>query len=239
LYSTAFILIPPVFFFIQHLIPYVVIKPFCKNKDVLEIGIGDGFGSYYLSKTARAVTALDFDPQTGENIKKYAEKFKTKNLTFINDNALDISLKDNSFDIVISCQVIEHMPEDKLNKYLEEIKRVLRPQGKVVITTMNVEHNIKNPKKYEKFYQHHKEFNKSCFGSLLTAHFKKVELFGLNKTAKHDLFLFMKRQGLLRYNLNGLNPVKRFYDNIMPSDYKVSRKISKSTIDLYAICAKE
>ena len=46
-----------------------------------------------------------------------------------------MSFKDDSFDVVISCETIEHIPHPK--KALEELYRVLRPGGKFILTCPN------------------------------------------------------------------------------------------------------
>merc|ERR1712060_748436 len=48
-------------------------------------------------------------------------------------DALNMSFPDNSFDFVWACESGEHMP-DKV-KYVEEMTRVLKPGGRIVIAT--------------------------------------------------------------------------------------------------------
>jgi ubiquinone/menaquinone biosynthesis C-methylase UbiE len=46
-------------------------------------------------------------------------------------DALDMKFEDNSFDLVWACESGEHMPDKK--KYIEEMARVLKPGGTLVI----------------------------------------------------------------------------------------------------------
>lgn len=46
-------------------------------------------------------------------------------------DALDMKFEDNSFDLVWACESGEHMPDKK--KYVEEMTRVLKPGGTIVI----------------------------------------------------------------------------------------------------------
>jgi MPBQ/MSBQ methyltransferase len=48
-------------------------------------------------------------------------------------DALNMEFPDNSFDFVWACESGEHMPDKK--KYVQEMVRVLKPGGKIVIAT--------------------------------------------------------------------------------------------------------
>lgn len=225
-------------FFIQHLVPYVFFHENCHNKKILEIGIGEGFGTYYLSQTAHAVVGLDLDASRWPSLRKYVEKYKLSNTHFLNGDGLSLPFKDKTFERVITSQVIEHIPEEKLSLFLREIQRVLASGGTCLIVTLNVEKNIKNPLTYEKFYQHHHEFNGKELGVLLRTVFKKVEILGLGISLKHRLFRRLKKWGFLQYHMGGFNPVVSFYDNVLPHDFVVSRTVTKHSIDLIALCYK-
>lgn len=179
-------------FFIQHLMPYCLFVEKFKGEKVLEIGIGDGFGSFYLKKNGLEVTALDIDYQAGQLLReRYINRFNIK-IDFVNGDATNLPFKDNSFDGVITCQVIEHIPENFIIDFLKEIKRVLNKNGVCLISTLNLEHNVKNPKTYQKFYQHHKEFTKDTLENTLQEVFDKIELLGLELTLKHRFFRRLK-----------------------------------------------
>jgi MPBQ/MSBQ methyltransferase len=55
------------------------------------------------------------------------------NAEFLVMDALRMDFPDDSFDYVWACESGEHMP-DKL-KYVEEMTRVLKPGGRVVVAT--------------------------------------------------------------------------------------------------------
>lgn len=55
------------------------------------------------------------------------------NVQFQVQDALDMTFPDNSFDLVWACESGEHMPDKK--KYIEEMTRVLKPGGKIVVAT--------------------------------------------------------------------------------------------------------
>ncbi|MCM8774535.1 MAG: class I SAM-dependent methyltransferase [Candidatus Omnitrophica bacterium] len=225
-------------FFVQHLMPYVLFRHLCTGKRVLEIGIGKGFGSYYLSKVAKDVISLDFDYSCYYFLRQYLERYCIPNIRFINANAVYLPFIDRSFDCVITCQVIEHIELQKLNLFLQEIFRVLKNGGICLISTLNVEHSIKNTFTYEKFYQHEKEFNKNEFENLLRDIFPKIEIIGLDIGLKHRFYQRLKKWGFMKYNFCGFNPVLHFYNNILPKDFIFSENVTKRSRDLIALCLK-
>jgi SAM-dependent methyltransferase len=62
-------------------------------------------------------------------------------------------IENNSFDTVVSFQVIEHIPNDRL--FLQEIYRVLKPGGKAIISTPNITHTLSRNPWHEREYRPH------------------------------------------------------------------------------------
>ncbi len=83
--------------------------------------IGENEESYRIQKAVHATT--------GEEIECKFKHFNVENCTF--------PFEDNFFDVVMFCEVIEHLAGDPV-KALKEIKRVLKPEGILVLTTPNV-----------------------------------------------------------------------------------------------------
>lgn len=108
--------------------------------DVLEIGCGEGRGIDLLAPKSKSYTAID-------KIQAVIDDLSTKypEITFIQDNIPPFNkIEDNSFDTIVSFQVIEHIKNDRL--FLEEIKRILKPGGKALLTTPNIKLTLtRNP----------------------------------------------------------------------------------------------
>lgn len=98
---------------------------------VLEVGCGEGRGVALIMQKAAQFTAVDKIKPVIDDLQK---KFPTGKFISMNIPPLH-GLADNTYDFVISFQVIEHIQDDAL--YLREIRRVLKPGGKALITTPN------------------------------------------------------------------------------------------------------
>jgi len=95
-----------------------------RNKDVLEIGCGNGHGAYLLNKRApRSYVGIDL---MQEQIEKVCGRFPQ--YQFLAQDATDLSqFGEGSKDVVIIFGVLHHIPEWR--KVIDEIRRVLRPGG--------------------------------------------------------------------------------------------------------------
>jgi 2-polyprenyl-3-methyl-5-hydroxy-6-metoxy-1,4-benzoquinol methylase len=109
---------------------YVVAEQYIQG-DVLEVGCGEGRGVELLMHKAKSFTAVDKIEEALVVLRKRfpGGKFISMNIPPLGD------LKDNTYDCVVSFQVIEHIKNDAL--YLKEINRVLKPGGIALFTTPN------------------------------------------------------------------------------------------------------
>ena len=139
-----------------------------KGADVLDIGCGYGYGSHLLSKTARSVTGIDFHPPA---IAFAKEQYLVPNLSYREHDAnLPLPFEDGSFDLIVSSEVIEHM--HKQNELIEEIARVGRPGGHVIIKTPNI---VNDPGGQNPHHEH--IFSLKEFRDLMTSVFPQTEVY--------------------------------------------------------------
>jgi 2-polyprenyl-3-methyl-5-hydroxy-6-metoxy-1,4-benzoquinol methylase len=100
-----------------------------KNKKVLDAGCGTGWFSKAAAERGAAVTSMDL----GENLlAEVAKKCKSERVV---GSILEIPFPENTFDFVVTSEVIEHTPDPY--KALHEIYRVLKPGGTMVLSTPN------------------------------------------------------------------------------------------------------
>ena len=106
------------------------------NKTVLEIGCGTGNGSKLIKEyfEAKRIYATDLDKRMIDIAKK---NNNDKSISFKVQNATKLKYKSNYFDAVFDLGVIHHIPnwEDCLN----ELKRVLKPKGQLIIEDLSIE----------------------------------------------------------------------------------------------------
>lgn len=93
-----------------------------KDDSILEIGCDRGDLTKILSQYSQKVIGIDIN-------KKMIDKVNNKNLFYMSAEKLNFPAE--SFDKVVSCHVIEHLPN--LKKVFSEIERVLKPNGKCIL----------------------------------------------------------------------------------------------------------
>ncbi len=116
----------------EHLSRYLAVSKIVEGKNVLDVASGAGYGSQMLAKEANSVEGLDYS----KDAVVYARKnFPAKNLTYSIGDALNMPYDDNVFDVVVSLETIEHLPDP--DKFISEVKRVLKPNGLLIVSTPN------------------------------------------------------------------------------------------------------
>lgn len=149
---------------------YYVAKDYVKG-DLLEIGCGEGRGVSLLEDRVDSYSGLDKIKEVVDNLSEEYPKAEFKQSVIP-----PLPYPDNSFDSVISFQVIEHIKDDK--RYLKEIYRVLKPGGIALITTPNLKLSLsRNP-------WHIREYTENQLNELCKVIFTKVKLKGITGNEK-------------------------------------------------------
>jgi len=100
--------------------------------NVLEIGTGAGQNFQFLNSNITSYTALDPSPTFISKALKHSKKLhKHKAINLIQGNAENLSFKTNSFDTVI-CFLVLCTVFDIIES-IKQIKRVLKPDGKLLL----------------------------------------------------------------------------------------------------------
>jgi ubiquinone/menaquinone biosynthesis C-methylase UbiE len=103
----------------------------CSGQKVLEIGVGVGTDHLQFAKAGAILTGIGITPKSIELTQKNLELHGYKSDLLVAD-AEDLPLEDNTFDVVYSFGVLHHTPDTQ--KAIDEIYRVLKTQGKAVIS---------------------------------------------------------------------------------------------------------
>lgn len=156
-------------FYLRFLSAYNLVKKYLnKEKTCLDIGCGDGYGCDFISYHAKKVVGIDKDSKIIERAKKIHKK---DNLKFKVKNIESSNFYKNSFDVVVSFQVIGYVRNPK--KYLSTLYKLTKSKGILVLSTINEESKHRK-NKYRK-----NEYNYREFKDLLNKSFKKFEFYGV------------------------------------------------------------
>lgn len=103
-------------------------------RDHLDIGCGAGTFISTLAPERRS-TGVDIAEAQIEYAKQH---YGTESHRFICIDAMkELPFSENAFDVVTMVEIIEHLPMTENRRLLEEALRVLRPGGRIVLTTPN------------------------------------------------------------------------------------------------------
>ncbi|MGM1063687.1 class I SAM-dependent methyltransferase [Saccharothrix sp. Mg75] len=118
------------YWFRRHEAAYLDLAHHCAGAVVLEAGCGEGYGAALVAGRAARVVALDYDATTAAHAHRaYPE------LDVVRGNLASLPLRGASVDVVANLQVIEHLWDQE--GFLAECARVLRPGGRLLVTTPN------------------------------------------------------------------------------------------------------
>jgi len=117
-----------------HLDRYIFASNYAKDKIILDAACGTGYGSKILKEQGKAKKVIGLDNDFVSV--KYAEsKYSSYDITFINASITKLPFSNKTFDVVVSFETIEHIAQE--NEMLNEIIRVLKNNGKLIISTPN------------------------------------------------------------------------------------------------------
>lgn len=200
---------------IEHMQRYKSIISIIKDKKVLDAACGEGYGSNILAQYATSVVGIDV---SNEAVQYAQEHYEKENLKYICASIENIPLKDHSVDVVVSFETIEHVNAQVQEKFLQEIKRVLKPDGILIMSSPD-KRTYSDLRNYNNEYHIH-EMYKNEFEELLKSYFKYIKLFSQG--------ICNQRIGLIKSEEN-ITP--KFLDKVKIDD--------KDLLYFIAICSME
>jgi glycosyltransferase involved in cell wall biosynthesis/SAM-dependent methyltransferase len=156
---------------LEHVHRYLLARELSKDVRVLDIACGEGFGSDLLAQTAARVTGVDIVPEV---VLHAGRRYRRNNLGFIAGSCAAIPMADQSVDVVVSFETLEH--HDQHDEMMREVRRVLRPGGVLVISSPDRREYSDLPAYQNPF--HVRELYRDEFEGLLKGHFRHVGVVG-------------------------------------------------------------
>lgn len=124
------------------------------SKSIMDLGCGTGRHSIYLAQQGFMVYATDISATGLEITKSKAKRLNLSNIEVKQHDMRDISFDNNSFDGILCVWTTGHGILDDSRKTINEIHRVLKPNGVVVIDYVST---------YDENYGKGKEIEKDTF----------------------------------------------------------------------------
>jgi len=154
---------------VEHYHRYLFARGFCRDRDVLDVACGEGYGPAQLAQVARHVVGVEY---AGATVRNAAANFPRPNLCFVQADARSLPLSDASVDVATSFETIEHF--DRQEDFVTEVRRVLRPDGCFIVSTPD--RDVYSPPGSPANPFHVREFDRGEFLDLLHRHFRYVSL---------------------------------------------------------------
>ena len=119
--------------YIEHIVRYEFAARLLRGKSVLDVACGSGYGSEVLAQAgAHSVVGVDLSPEAS----RYADgRYSSDSTSFLAGDAEHLPFRAASFDVIVSFETIEHLHDPF--SFLSEVKRLLKPDGLLVISSPN------------------------------------------------------------------------------------------------------
>jgi 2-polyprenyl-3-methyl-5-hydroxy-6-metoxy-1,4-benzoquinol methylase len=155
----------------EHINRYAFALALVKNKVVLDVACGSGYGTELIARIAESVVGVDISRKALKYAKKHYKKRSI--LGFVLSDARFLPFRENAFQVIISFETIEHM--DNHGIFLNELRNTLKAEGNLVISTPNARipysKNKRNP-------FHVRELSRNEFSELLMLFSSEMKYFG-------------------------------------------------------------
>ena len=220
-------------------IRYGFASVFCKNRVVLDIGCGIGYGAKILKEVAKKVVGVDYSKET---IFFARSHYSHSNVHFAVMDIEALGFKDSKFDTVVAIEVVEHIRDH--NRLMETVREVLTDEGVLVLSTPNRNFHIMDERglRFKDPY-HINLLGFSRLRRLLSLHFEGVEIYGIRHKSTRmrglirTLDMFNIRLFLSHNKRKKIGRTKGFTGSCKPIIEKVSWWNSHTYYGFLAVCS--
>jgi SAM-dependent methyltransferase len=149
----------------RHRAAYAFAAERAGGQRVLDLGCGTGYGAAELAEQAAQLVAVDRVQPAPQSRRSPAR--------FLRADIAGLPLVAESFDLIVSFQVIEHLEGPTLDAYLHAVAQLVRPGGTVLVSTPN----ILTSDRVNPFHVH--EYEADELADCLREHFDAVTMHGV------------------------------------------------------------
>ncbi|MFQ5964295.1 MAG: glycosyltransferase [Candidatus Scalinduaceae bacterium] len=176
----------------EHLHRYRLAKEFVKDKDVLVLVCGDGYGSFVISEEAKSVTGFGMD---AASIRLASSRYVKENLKFIKGSITYIPIKEEKmFDVIICFETLENAED--YNALMKEVKRLIKDDGIFMVSIFNRNIYLDQSNNERSFYP--RKFYLDELKALLTGNFKNILIYGQKVFPSSNIFPLSKNEGHIK-----------------------------------------
>ncbi|MBI2819054.1 MAG: methyltransferase domain-containing protein [Acidobacteria bacterium] len=162
--------------FNEHWTRYLFARGYVSGKKILDVACGSGYGSALLGETAARVVGADISRDAVEYARSH---YASPNTQFIQADCLSLPFPSANFDLVIAFEIIEHIGD--ATGFLNELRRVLAPDGILLISTPNRLYYTEDRGEVNPF--HEREFSYPEFSEMLRGVFPHCSILLENHVA--------------------------------------------------------
>jgi len=157
----------------RHRVVYRFAQHFAPDRQVVEIGCGAGYGAHLIAQVADRVLAIDYD---AEAVAAADQSWRADRLVFRVADAMSLSAADIRCDVLVSLQVLEHLPDAR--RFAALVAEATKACGVCILSTPNALQSFgENP-------YHVHEYTPPELEELLSEFFPVVDMYGVQASER-------------------------------------------------------
>lgn len=164
---------------------------------VLDLGCGTGNDTLYLTERGFKVIACDYSEIAIDKIKQGLQEVETRQI----DISQTLPFEDKTFDLIIADLSLHYFDEQTTKKIMQEIKRILRPNGNLlarVNSIADINHGAGQGEKLEENFYFVEGYNKRFFP--IDDAQKFFSIVGKVKVREADMLRYTKPKKVIEVN---------------------------------------
>lgn len=223
------------YWFARHVAAYTFAASRAHRLRTLDAGCGEGYGTRMLADTAAHVVGVDVAPDVVAHARA-----AYPGLDFLEADLGRVPSPDATYDLVVSLQVIEHLPD--IPGFVTEMARILRPGGEFVCATPNrLTFTPDGDLPVNPF--HTVEFTADELADQLSTHFAVHAVLGLHHGPRLRVVERLARRPLPDLVLSAPpqewpRGLEALVARIRPADFRLRRPHPDESLDLVAVAKR-